>query len=58
MIYHKTLKHPLITEKQFTIGDIINYSQVDAQRMTYLGFQLVALLITPFQLIAMMFLLF
>ena len=24
------MKHPLLTEKRYTISDIINYSQVDA----------------------------
>lgn len=51
MIYKKALDHPLITEKEFTISDIINYSQVDAQRMTYMGFQLTALIFTPFQIV-------
>lgn len=50
LIYNKALKHPLVSEKQFAIADIINYSQVDAQRMTYLGFQLVCLIYTPIQI--------
>ena len=49
MIYDKALKHPLMTEKKYSIADIVNYSQVDAQRMTNMGFQLVALFCTPFQ---------
>lgn len=58
LIYNKTLKHPLITEKEFSVSSIINYSQVDAQRLTYLGFQLVSLLLTPIQLVVMLFLLY
>ena len=38
LIFDKALKHPLISEKKFTIANIINYSQVDAQRLTYMGF--------------------
>lgn len=47
MIYNKALKHPLLTEKNYSISDIINYSQVDAQRMGYLGFQLTGILFAP-----------
>jgi hypothetical protein len=58
LIYNKALKHPLLTEKKFAIGDIINYSQVDAQRMTYMGFQMTALLFTPIQIIIGLYLLY
>lgn len=58
MVFNKSLKHPLITEKKFSVSDIINYSQVDAQRMTFMGFQLVALLFTPFQIIIGLYLLY
>ena len=34
LIYEKSLKHPLLTEKKYSVSDIINYSEVDAQRMT------------------------
>ena len=30
LIYNKAMKHPLLTEKRYTISDIINYTQVDA----------------------------
>ena len=40
------------------MSDIINFSQVDAQRMTYLGFQLVALLFTPLQILVGFFMLY
>ena len=50
MIYKKAMKHPLLTEKHYSIGDIINYSQVDAQRMTYLGFQISGVLFAPIQI--------
>lgn len=58
LVYNKSLKHPLITEKKFAIADIINYSQVDAQRMTYMGFQMVALLFTPIQISIGLYLLY
>lgn len=58
LIYNKSLRHPLITQKKFTISDIINYSQVDAQRMTFMGFQLVALFFTPIQIVVGLYLLY
>lgn len=58
MVFNKSLKHPLITEKKFSVSDIINYSQVDAQRMTIMGFQLVALIFTPFQISVGLYLLY
>jgi hypothetical protein len=58
LIYQKALKHPLITQKQFKVSDIINYSQVDAQRMTNMGFQLVSLLFTPIQIFVGLYLLY
>lgn len=58
LVYNKALKYPLITEKKFAVGEIINYSQVDAQRMTYMGFQMVALLFTPFQILIGLYLLY
>ena len=58
MIYKKSLVHPLITEKEFGVSDIINFSQVDAQRMTYMGYQLVALIFTPFQVVVGLYLLY
>lgn len=58
LVYNKALKHPLITQKKFAIGDIVNYSQVDAQRMTYMGFQMVALFFTPIQICIGLYLLY
>lgn len=58
MIFNKSLKHPLITEKRFSVSEIINYSQVDAQRMTNMGFQLVSLFFTPFQFVIGLYLLY
>lgn len=58
LVYNKALKHPLLTQKKFAVADIINYSQVDAQRMTYMGFQMVALLFTPVQITIGLYLLY
>ena len=33
MIFDKALKYPSIAEKRFSESDIVNYSQVDAERM-------------------------
>lgn len=51
MLYEKSLKHPVLCLKKYSVSEIINYSQVDAQRMTYMGFQLTALIFTPLQVI-------
>ena len=58
MIYNKALKHPLLTEKNYSISDVINYSQVDAQRMTNFGFQLAGILFAPAQIIIGLLLLY
>ena len=58
MIYKKSLAHPLITLKEFSVSDIINLSQVDSQRMTYMGYQLTSLIFTPFQIVAALILLY
>ena len=58
MIYNKTLKHPIITEKEFQISEIINFSQVDAQRMTYMGTHLVNLIFAPPQIIIALYMLY
>jgi ABC-type bacteriocin/lantibiotic exporter with double-glycine peptidase domain len=49
MIFEKSLKHPILCLKKYTVSEVINYSQVDAQRMTYMGYQLSAILFTPLQ---------
>lgn len=51
LLYEKSLKHPVLCLKKYSVSEIINYSQVDAQRMTYMGFQLTALIFTPLQVI-------
>jgi hypothetical protein len=51
MIYYKSLRYGSICEKKYTESDIVNYSQVDAERMTYMGYQLSSLLFAPLQII-------
>lgn len=51
MLYRKALKHPLMTEKEYSTSDIINLSQVDAERMTNMSFQLISLFLTPFEIL-------
>jgi hypothetical protein len=51
LIYEKSLKYPALCEKKYSISQIINYSQVDAQRMTNMGSQLTSVLYTPLQII-------
>ena len=50
MIYSKAIKHPLLTEKHYSAAEIVNYSQVDAQRMTNIGYQLSAVVFGPIQI--------
>jgi hypothetical protein len=45
------LKYPALCEKKYSVSEIINYSQVDAQRMTNMGVQLTSVLFTPLQII-------
>jgi hypothetical protein len=33
MIFNKSLKFPIVSNKQFTEADIINYSQIDADNL-------------------------
>jgi membrane protein YdbS with pleckstrin-like domain len=52
MIYCKSFKYASNAEKQFSESDIINFSQVDAEKMTDMGFQMACLLLTPLQIVA------
>lgn len=49
-VFNKALKYPTLCSKEFQTSELINYSQVDAQRMTYLGFYTSAVLFFPVQL--------
>lgn len=49
-IFNKALKYPTLCSKEFQLSELINYSQVDAQRMTSLGFSTAAVLFFPIQL--------
>ena len=40
LIYNKSLKHPLLASKKYKISNIINFAEVDAERMTYMSFNL------------------
>jgi hypothetical protein len=51
LLYEKSLKYPSLCEKKYSIPEIINYSQVDAQRMTNMGVQLTSVLYTPIQIV-------
>jgi hypothetical protein len=50
LIYSKALKYPAVSHNKYSLSDIINLSQVDAQRMTSMGPQLTAALYTPLQI--------
>jgi ABC-type bacteriocin/lantibiotic exporter with double-glycine peptidase domain len=40
MIFDKSLKFPILSNKQFTEADIINYSQIDADNLTHFATKL------------------
>ena len=46
-VFNKALKYPTLCSKEFQLSELINYSQVDAQRMTYLGSYMSAILFFP-----------
>ena len=49
-IFNKALKYPTLCSKEFQLSELINYSQVDAQRLTFLGFYTSAVIFFPIQL--------
>jgi ATP-binding cassette subfamily C (CFTR/MRP) protein 2 len=51
MIYAKSLKFAEQANKSFTEAEIINYSQVDAEKMTNIGYHLSAFFYGPFQFV-------
>jgi hypothetical protein len=58
LIYAKALKYPIVSQNRYSLGDIINLSQVDAQRMTSVGPQLTAVLYTPLQIVIAVYLMY
>ena len=50
LIYNKSLSFSPLTEKQFPEADIINYSQVDAERLSGAGYMLSAIILAPLQI--------
>ena len=44
LIFDKALKYPSISEKEFSEADIVNYSQVDAERMSSGGTELATMI--------------
>ena len=51
LIYNKSLSFSPLTEKQYPEADIINYSQVDAERLAGAGFLISTILIAPIQIV-------
>ena len=58
LIYSKALKQPLLAEKDYSVSDIVNYSQADAQRMNGLPIQLSRALFAPLQVLVGFFMLY
>ncbi len=51
LIYAKSLKYSPIADKKFAEAEILNYSQTDVERLTYIGYHLSAILYGPIQII-------
>jgi ABC-type protease/lipase transport system fused ATPase/permease subunit len=49
-IYDKALKYPTLCSKKFQTAELINYNEVDAQRLSEVGYYLSDVLLMPFQL--------
>lgn len=49
-IFEKATKYPTLCSKKYSVAELINYSQVDAQRLTNLGYYTSAVLFIPIQL--------
>jgi ATP-binding cassette subfamily C (CFTR/MRP) protein 1 len=49
-IYDKALKYPTLCSKKFQTAELINYSEVDAQRMSEMAYYLHDILLMPLQL--------
>lgn len=51
LIYAKSLKYSPIADKKFAEAEILNYSQTDVERLTFIGYHLSALIYGPIQII-------
>jgi ATP-binding cassette, subfamily C (CFTR/MRP), member 1 len=49
-IYDKALKYPTLCSKKFPTSELINYSEVDAQRMSEMAYSLSDVILLPIQL--------
>ena len=58
IIYHKSLKYSPMANKKFSEAEIINYSQVDAERLTYVGDQVAAFIEGPLIFVIGLFMLY
>lgn len=57
-IYKKAMSYPTICSKQFQTSELINYSQVDAQRFTALGITTSMVIFFPIQLVVGVYLMY
>jgi ABC-type transport system involved in cytochrome bd biosynthesis fused ATPase/permease subunit len=51
LIYEKSLKYSPIADKKFAEAEILNYSQTDVERFTYIGYHLSAMVYGPIQIV-------
>lgn len=51
IIYNKSLKYSPLADKEFSEAEIINYSQIDAERLINVGDQIAAFFYGPAQII-------
>jgi uncharacterized membrane protein YciS (DUF1049 family) len=57
-IFSKALRYPTLCSKDYQLSELVNYSQVDAQRLTNLGANTSAVIFLPIQLAVGMFLMY
>jgi hypothetical protein len=50
IVYTKSLKYSPLADKEFTEAEIINYSQVDAERLVTIGNHITSLFFGPIQI--------
>lgn len=57
-IFSKALRYPTLCSKKYQLSELVNYSQVDAQKLAGVGFSTCATLFLPLELAIGMFLMY
>ena len=51
IVYNKALKYSPLADKKFTEAEIINYCEVDSERLVYVGDQIASFMYGPIQIV-------